>query len=40
MGGSLVGVKDLVKGDFWLEIDVLATAHLYFGGQSKARCPT
>ena len=40
MEGCLGGVEDLVKDGFWPEIDVLATAHLYLGGQSKARCPT
>ena len=28
---------DLGVDCFWLEIEVLATTHLYFGGQSKAR---
>ena len=38
--GLVVAVEvddDLGVECFWLEMEVLATTHLYFGGQSKAR---
>ena len=45
MGAGLVDEVDVKEGLnieffwFWMVSVVLATAHLYFGGQSKARWP-
>ena len=37
LGGDEEVEEGLEGGFFRLEIEVLATTHLYFGGQSKAR---